>query len=200
MSDFNFSEADFDRLFPTEPQPQAEPAGPSAAELAAMTNSINQKDALIDQMRQVITQRTGFDPITGQQVGQAQRPVDYTQDRQKYMEDLYEAAKTSPDAYVDVQQKFVMDTLGPLAPLVTKVSREQAVQTLAKEIPDAGKFVGTPAYQSALASNPELQNAIAVAESDPKWSSRLPGLYKLAYLSGAGMQATGRMMVGYPQE
>jgi hypothetical protein len=184
----------------TAPQTQPTPQAPSAQpvikgdrsvynSLEAATEGINQKDALIEQLRQRYALTTGIDPITGQQIGQAQPQVlDYTQNRSKYMDDLYAAAKQSPEAYVDVQQKFVMDTLGPLQPLIAKYARAQAVETLTQELPDAGKFVGTPVYTNALNANPELKNAIAIAESDVKWHSRLPGLYKLAYLTGQGMQ------------
>jgi len=158
--------------------------------LEAATQGINQKDALIEQLRQRYALTTGIDPITGQPVGQTptNQPLDYTQNREKYMNDLYSAAKQGPDAYVDVQTKFVMDTLAPLQPLIQQYARATAVSTLSQEIPDAGKFIGTPQYGKALEGNPELKNAISVAESDVRWHSRLPGLYKLAYLTGQGMQ------------
>lgn len=186
----------------TSTAPQTQPtAQPSTApvikgdrsvynSLEAATEGINQKDALIEQLRQRYALTTGIDPITGQPIGQVNQTqsLDYTQNRAKYMDDLYAAAKASPEAYVDVQQKFVMDTLGPLQPLIAKYARAQAVESLAAELPDAGKFVGTPVYAKALDANPELKNAISIAESDVKWHSRLPGLYKLAYLTGQGMQ------------
>jgi hypothetical protein len=158
----------------------------------AAIQGINQKDALIEQLRQRYALTTGIDPITGQPVGQQvnQQPnqLDYYNNPKAYLDNLYEAAKSSPEAYRDVQAKFTMDTLKPLQPLIERMAREQAVETLSAEIPDAKTFVGTPAYQKALDSNPELKNAITIAESDFKWHSRLPSLYKVAYYTGQGMQ------------
>jgi hypothetical protein len=199
-----FDDATFDKLFPPD-QPSV-PQGPSQAELAQRaeaTRAINERDQLIHNMRQQYALATGVDPLTGQPVGQgngAPRQVDYTQDREKYMNDLYAAAQRSPNDYVNVQQKFVMDTLGPLAPLVKKFQRQQTVEALSKsDTPEAAKYIGTQSYQRVLSANPELANAIAVAESDLKWHSRLPGLYKLAYQAGKGLEAAQRQVTSQNQ-
>lgn len=182
----------------TQPPQVAAPAAPflkgdrsvyNTAEAA--TQGINQKDALIEQLRQRYALTTGIDPITGQPVGQNAPIQDssYSANPSKYLDDLYNAAKQGgPQAYVDVQTKFLMDALQPLQPLMQRMAREQAVQTLSSEIKDAATFIGSSGYQKALDANPELKDAIAVAESDMKWHSRLPGLYKLAYLTGQGLQ------------
>lgn len=153
---------------------------------------INEKDALIDVLRQRYALTTGIDPITGQPVQAAQvqqaQVSDYSNNPDLYMEDLYKAAKTSSSAYRDVQQKLVMDTLKPLQPLVQKMAREQAVESVATEISGIDKFIGSPVYQKALDANPELKNAIATAETDSRFYSRLGGLYKLTYLTAQGMQ------------
>jgi hypothetical protein len=161
----------------------------------AAVQGINQKDALIETLRQRYALTTGIDPITGQPVAQSQIPVtpqvpDYNQDPKTYMKDLYAAAQSNPEAYRDVQQKFLLDTLKPLQPYIQKAAREQAVETLTSDpsLKDAGTFIGTPAYNAALDNNPELKNAIVAAESDMQWHSRLPGLYKIAYLTGRGQQ------------
>lgn len=156
----------------------------------AAVQGINQKDALIEQLRQRYALTTGIDPISGQPVGQAQQPVptDYTANPQRYFTDLYEAAKNSPEAYVGVQQKFLMDTLKPLAPVLQRAAREQAKEALKTELPDAPNFIGTPAYEKALSVSPQLKEAIAAAETDYRFHSRLPELYKIAYLAGQGIQ------------
>lgn len=188
---------------PPPPAPQAQPVTPSPSapflkgeksvynSPEAALQGINQKDALIEQLRQRYALTTGIDPITGQPIGQAQpqsQNLDYFDNPSKYVADLYSAAKANPEAYRDVQAKFFMDTLKPLQPLMQRVAREQALETLATEVKDAPAFIGTPAYQKALDSNTELKDAIAVAETDFKFHSRLPALYKLAYLTGQGMQ------------
>lgn len=156
----------------------------------AAVEGINQKDALIDQLRQRYALTTGIDPITNQPI-QAQpvpQGTNYYEDPQKYLTDLYDAAKAGPNQYRDVQAKFLMDTLSPIAPAITKLARDQALETLKSEIPDAPAFIGTPVYQKALEQNPELKNAITTAESDFRFHSRLPGLYKIAYYTGQGTQ------------
>jgi hypothetical protein len=159
----------------------------------AAVQGINQKDALIEQLRQRYALTTGIDPITGQPIGQNPSPqnIDYSNNPKKYIEDLFaaaQAAKDDPSAYVGVQSKFMMDTLRPLQPLMHRVAKEQALEALGSEIKEAPAYVGTPAYQKALDSNPELKEAITSAETDYRWHSRLPSLYKIAYLTGQGMQ------------
>ena len=157
----------------------------------AAIEGINQKDALIEQLRQRYALTTGIDPITGQPVGQATQPLndDYTQNPNKYLDDLYSAAKQGgPQAYTQVQQKLIMDTLKPFAPALNSLAKGQALESVAQSNPEAAKFVTTPAFQKTMDANPDLASAIATAESDYRFHSRLPGLYKLAHLAGQGMQ------------
>ncbi len=159
----------------------------------AAIEGINQKDALIEQLRQRYALTTGIDPITGQPVGQGAAPAvnenDYYDNPDRYLQDLYKAAKsTDPSAYRDVQAKFVYDSLKPLQPVVQQAARTQALAAAATDNPEVAKFVGTPAYQKTLDANPDLKGAVTTAEQDYRWHARLPGLYKLAYLTGQGMQ------------
>lgn len=153
---------------------------------------INQKDALIEQLRQRFALTTGIDPITGKPVaaqGQPQEAPDYYQQPDQYLDALYNAAKKGgPEAYRDVQAKFLFDALKPLQPVIQKAARDQALETLATEIPATKGFIGTVPYTKALELNPELKQAISISESDQRFHSRLPGLYKLAYLTAQGMQ------------
>lgn len=156
------------------------------------TRGINEKDAVIEQLRQRYALTTGIDPITGKPVainGQTQETVDYATQPDRYLDDLYNAAKKGgPEAYRDVQAKFIFDTVKPLQPILQKAARDQAIESLTTEIPAAKGFVGTPAYAKALELNPELQQAVSIGEHDQRFHSRLPGLYKLAYLTAQGMQ------------
>jgi hypothetical protein len=153
---------------------------------------INEKDAVIEQMRQRYALVTGVDPITGKPVGingQPQEAVDYYQQPDQYLDALYSAAKKGgPEAYRDVQAKFLFDALKPLQPVIQKAAKDQAVEILAQEIPNAKPFIGSPHYAKALELNPELKNAISISEQNQQFHSRLPGLYKLAYLTAQGMQ------------
>lgn len=213
-------DATFDSLFPAEPAPVAiapsqEPApAPIAAPQIdqpvqpgqpylkgnssvynspeAAVEGINQKDALIENLRQRYALTTGVDPITGQPIGQQvpkEQPLDYYNSPDKYMDDLYAAAKTGgPNAYRDVQAKFLMDTLKPMQPMMQRIAREQAVQAASQDIKEVGGYIGTQQYNQALDSVPELKQAIQTSESDYRFHDRLPGLYKIAYLTGQGQQ------------
>lgn len=159
----------------------------------AALEGLNQKDALVDQLRQRYALVTGIDPITGQPVGaqpqnQAQA-LDYASNPEKYLDDLYRAAKEGgPQAYAQVQQKFVMDSLKPLQPVMQRLVKDQAVQTASQDVKDIGTFLQGPNYDRALNSNAQLKDAISVAEQDSRFYSQLPGLYKTAYFVAQGMQ------------
>jgi cell division septation protein DedD len=156
------------------------------------TRGLNEKDALIEQLRQRYALTTGIDPITGKPVvlnGTPQGATDYSTQPDLYLNDLYEAAKKGgPEAYRDVQQKFIMDTVKPLQPILFKAAKDQALETLATELPAAKGFIGTPNYNKALETNPSLKQAISTSEADYRFHHQLPGLYKLAYLTSQGQQ------------
>jgi len=159
----------------------------------AAQRGLDEKDSLIETLRQRYALTTGIDPITGKPVAVNGQPqpdaLDYSQRPDAYLEDLYKAAKSgTPESYRDVQQKFILDTVKPLQPILQKAARDQASEALVAELPTAKGFVGTPAFTKALDANPELKQAIAVGETDHRFHSRLPGLYKLAFLTAQGMQ------------
>jgi hypothetical protein len=96
---------------------------------------VNEKDTLIEQLRQRYALTTGIDPITGKPVGVNGQPqpdqIDYTQQPDRYLDDLYNAAKKGgPEAYLDVQQKFIFDSVKPLQPILQKAARDQASESL----------------------------------------------------------------------
>jgi hypothetical protein len=82
----------------------------------------------------------------------------------------------------------MMDSLKPLQPIIQKAARDQATAEVSSEITGIGAFLTSPAYTKALDGNPELKQAISVGEQNSQFHSRLPGLYKLAYLTAQGMQ------------
>jgi hypothetical protein len=218
QSPAGLDDATFDSLFPAEPsqtaiqatqQPVAAPAQQSTDQslqdsfflkgehsvyktVEEATKGINEKDVLIEQMRQRYALTTGIDPITGKPVtaqGQPQEGPDYYQQPDQYLDALYAAAKKGgPEAYRDVQAKFLFDALKPIQPVFQKLAKDQAIETLTVELPGAKSFVGTPEYTRSLDTNPELKQAISISESDQRFHSRLPGLYKLAYLTAQGMR------------
>ena len=191
---------------PTAPSAPAAPNAPAPAPSApfikgsksvyntaeAAVEGINAKDALIEQLRTRYALTTGIDPITGQPVQAQNTPPqnnNYYENPQKYLDDLYKAAKEGgPQAYRDVQAQFMLDTLSPLTPMINRMAREEAIGKVSTEIKDVASVIGTPAYQAALDANPDLKEAINTAESDFRFHSRLPGLYKIAYFTSKGTQ------------
>lgn len=154
---------------------------------------INEKDALIESLRQRYALTTGIDPVTNKPVGQvSQAPSSYYDNPNQYLKDLYEAAQKSPEAYRDVQLKFFSDAFAPqlsaLQPLIQQSAKDAAVTETAKEIPAIKDFISTPTYQRVLDQSPDLKGAIVAAETDHRFHSRLPGLYKIAFLAGQGLQ------------
>lgn len=157
----------------------------------AAIRGINEKDALIEQLRQRYALTTGIDPISGRPVSSQTSqpaPTNYYQQPDRYVQDLVDSQKRGPEAYRDVQSKFITDTLEPLKPLIQRAAREQAIEQVNGEIKDIGTFISSPAYQRALDANPELKVAISTAETDTQWHHRLGPLYKIAYYTGQGMQ------------
>jgi hypothetical protein len=189
---------------PQPPAPQPAPVQPAApsqpfikAERSvyntpeAAVEGINQKDALIENMRQRYALVTGVDPVTGKPIAPqtAEQAPNYYNQPNKYLDDLYAAARQGgPEAYRDVQAKFMLDTLQPLQPLIQRMAKEQAVEQLSTEIPDVKEYISTPGYRKALEANSQLNEAISIAESDIRFHNRLPELYKTAYWTGKGMQ------------
>jgi hypothetical protein len=156
----------------------------------AVEKGIQEKDALIEQLRQQYILERGIDPVTRQPVrvgGEPQGPASYLQDPKKYMRDLAEAAnKMDEEAYFRTQSQLVFDLLSPIAPLITDFARTKAVETVATEVKDFRTFIGSEDYTSVLSQNPALKNAIEGAEQDVRFHGELPQLYKIAYLTSQG--------------
>lgn len=187
-----------------DPAPAAQPPAPAADEpfirgsktvyktRDAAIEGLNQKDSLIDQLRTRYVLATGVDPITGQPIGttaSAPASKDYTQQPDAYVKDFYSALNSGQPAQLrDVQAKFVLDMLQPFAPLLQQTAKESALKQFESEIPNGRQFVGSLDYEQALSAEPDLRDAIALSESDPKFASRLPGYYRLAYRVSQGIK------------
>lgn len=154
----------------------------------AAEQGIAQKDALIEQMRQRIQLATGIDPISQRpvQVLADNRGDSYQTNKQKYVDDLKKAS--TPEELVDVQTKFMLDALAPIAPAITAATRAQAINRTEQDIPGFRAFYGSAQYKETLEKVPDLRDAIDAAEADLKFHDRLPGLYKVAQLVSQGIQ------------
>jgi len=208
-------QATLDSLFPAEPtpvqvQPVQPPATPNAAAqpqptqvqtdapylkgaksvyktAEAATEGINQKDALIEQLRQQYSLATGVDPITKQplQSTTPQAVDNYVTNPDKYLSDLQGAKSAAQLA--QVQNKFIMDSLQPIAPAISAATRSSALNQTKASIPGFENFYGSTEYASTLDQTPSLKEAITAAEADIRYHSRLQDLYKTAYLVHQGI-------------
>lgn len=146
---------------------------------------IEHKDTLIAQLRQELAAKTGSDPLKKppEQTG----PTNYLQDNETYFKDLSKAVETKDQArYMEVQRKFVFDSLAPLAPTLTSLMKEQAANVVESEVKGFRQFVTSEDYTKTLDSFPLLKEAIRVAESNPESSQQLPEFYKMAYYASQG--------------
>jgi len=167
---------------------------------------IQTKDSLIQELRLKEIARTGVDPLTNKPVNlgpQQTQPVqpDYTQDRQRYFQDLVQAVdKNDPNAYYDAQAKLVNDLLAPVAPAIQDLARQRAIQSASTEIKDMGTFLTSPDYKIALDKLPALRGAIQAAESDIRMYNQLPGLYELAYWTSQGQRLPDLLKAAQTQQ
>lgn len=144
---------------------------------------IEHKDALIEQYRQRERVLMGLPSVGGE--SQAQPPVNYARQPQRFHEDLTRSV-SDPMQFAQVQAKFVMDLLEPIAPVIQDVAKQRALETVSGENTDIRKFLGSPEYSDVLKDSPALARAIEAAEGDFNYYSNLPELYRLAYLTSQG--------------
>jgi hypothetical protein len=84
------------------------------------------------------------------------------------------------------QQKLMWDTLGPLAPTLTALSRANAERVVVEQIPDFKGFLSSEQFNNLQQEAPLLVEAIRSAEGNPTAAQQLPELYKIAYLASQG--------------
>lgn len=169
----------------------------------AAIDGINQKDVVIEQLRQRFVLATGVDPLTNRPASAApaapQSP-NYAQDAQRYVTDVAAALQRGDvNAYRDAHTKLIFDVLEPVAPALFQTLEEQALRKLDSEVPNSRSFVGSADYQSVLEANPDLRDAIEISRSDMRLAPRLPGLYKLAYQASQGMRLPELLKAQQPQ-
>ena len=154
----------------------------------AAQRGLDEKDALIKQLRQSYSLATGVDPITKQPLNAIapQGNESYVLNPKKYVADLQDAK--SPEQLAKVQQKFVFDTFQPIAPAISSMTKNAAIKQVADALPDFGSFYGGADYKATLDANPDLKEAVEMAESDIAFHPRLAGLLKLTYLTNKGLQ------------
>jgi len=174
---------------PTEPAPTTE----GFKEIRTATGSvykayddvikgIEEKDTLIQQLRDKFKTLTGNDPLKPQPEP-VQQPG-YLNDPTRFANDLADAAK-SGDAkkYRDTLVGLMEEYFGPARPLITDFARSRATQQVSDEYKDFQQFVGSEDFNKTLQRNPALAQAIKVSSENLAYQSQLPELYRLAYES-----------------
>ena len=147
---------------------------------------IEHKDALIAQLREQVKQTSGRDPLTVNKPATDQ-PVNYAQEQDKYFEDIAAAVdKKDTKAYMAAQQKLIWDTLGPMGPTLSALSRANAERVVVEQIPDFRGFLSSDQFNQLQQDAPLLVDAIRTAEGNPTAAQQLPELYKIAYLASQG--------------
>lgn len=180
---------------PPKPEPQAPTfelktrTGSVYKSLEEATKGIEEKDTLIETLRQEYISRTGIDPVTRRPVIQQEQPRSYMQDPTQFTKDLRKAVEAGDDAaYAQANIKLLADMLAPIEPLVTKYAQQSAVEQVSGQIKEFQTFRGSQDFQKVMDSNATLRNAIQVAESDLRLASQLPELYSLAYYAAQGLK------------
>jgi hypothetical protein len=109
------------------------------------------------------------------------------EDQESYFSDIASAVeKKDTRAYMEAQQKLIMDTLGPIAPTLTSLSRAHAEQVVSQQIPEFKGFLSSEDYRTVAQDAPLLADAIKSAEANPAAAAQLPELYRVAYLAAQG--------------
>ena len=201
-ADMNFDDIFGDNVTPTTVEPVIPPVAAAPTTVADpviktktgtiyksiedAVSGIEHKDALIAQLREQVRNNTGKDPLTVQRPDPA-TPVNYTENQDKYFEDIAKAVDTKDTAaYMRAQQKLIWDSLGPLAPTITSLSKANAERVVSEQIPEFKGFLGSEHYQNIQTESPLLADAIRSAESNPAAAGQLPELYRIAYLANQG--------------
>jgi hypothetical protein len=162
---------------------------------------IDQKDELIDQLRQQYVQVTGIDPITGKPVGTPRPTVqqpppppqvpspaeeDYLANPTKFVQDLNAAIERGDgERFVQAHQRFVQSVVRPYVTVLQDVARTAAMERVRTRIKDFDEFAQRE-LPSILQENPTLMQLIRAAEQSPELYQHLPDLYETAYYAARG--------------
>lgn len=148
---------------------------------------IEHKDALIAQLRDQVKKNTGVDPLVSRPQQTTQQPVDYSRNPSKYFEDIAKAVDDkNTQGYMDAQQKLIWDTLGPIAPTISALSKANAERVVMETLPEFKGFLHSEQFEQITQDAPLLADAIRSAEANPAAAAQLPELYRVAYLASQG--------------
>ena len=118
---------------------------------------------------------------------QSDAPVDYSVNGEKFIADINKAISSNDTtAYMAAQRKLIWDSLGPLAPTITALSRANAERVVSEQIPEFKGFLASEQYGKIAEESPLLADAIKSAESNPAAAQQLPELYRIAFLANQG--------------
>ena len=192
---------------PAEPAPQpaqtAPPAEPSKFTLKTKTGTvykteedaikgIETKDRTIEQLRSMLAAVTGEDPLSKSGIKPSQtpaqpKPVSYLQDDVRFAQDLTQAAELGQKtndwkAYRNTLGQFVYEVVqsavGPYIPVVQKVGKQEALEAVAKDVPEFREFYGSKGYQEVLERRPKLAGYITTLEGNATMQEDLAEQYR----------------------
>lgn len=191
---------------PEEPAPQApETPAPveSRFELKTKTGTvyktaedavkgIETKDRTIEQLRSMIAAVTGEDPLSKSGIkpgttNAPQKPVSYLQDDVRFAQDLTQAAemgqktndwKAYRNTLGQLMYEVVQSAVGPYIPVVQKVGKQEALEQVAKDIPEFRNWYGSEDYQKVLEKRPKLAGYIKTLEGNATMQEDLAEQYR----------------------
>jgi hypothetical protein len=119
-----------------------------------------------------------------------QAPVRYIDNPNQYAKDLTEAVQMGQQTgdysrYHAVQKQMASEQMeqqfAPYMPVLHNFVETSAVQQVSAQIPEFGKFYGSPEFKKTLDAQPLLKMGIDNAKANPQFASQLPELYKQVY-------------------
>lgn len=198
----NEPEASFSSAPPAKTEPQETTPAPAAAttpqtpaefEISTRTGSvyktrdavikgIEDKDTLIEQLREKFRAVTGADPLKVQEP--APQAPSYLSNPSRFADDLAAAAKAGDaQKYRDTLLGLMDEYFGPAKPLISEFARSRATEQARHEYSEFDSFRNSAAYSQTLERSPALAMAIRAAEENIGYAAQLPELYRLAYES-----------------
>ena len=179
-------------LAPQEPEPEMYLRTSTGTVYKTSEDAVRgteEKDRLIEQLRQTAIASTGYDPIDKKpvQIAQPSQEPNYATDAARYYTDLSAASsKGDAKAFHQIQSKMFHDTLGPYLPAVADSAKNNVLENVASEYGDFKEHIRSDGYKEYLEERSIIKTAIETAEADPRRASELKDLYILAYEASKG--------------
>jgi len=156
---------------------------------------VAEKDRMISQQKQQLEylQRVAQAALGGQP--QAQTAA---QQQASLLNALEGSVQRGDMTFDQAMQAFVQQAsqrqfqqgMEPLQPLIRHANRIQALEVAAQRYdPNIASFYGKESYNKTLESYPELREAIEIAEANPQFAAKLPGLYRMTFQLASGTPA-----------